>query len=344
MADMKAEIKETILNIEGGVVVLLHSYPDPDAISSALGVVQYVKHLGKKVNGVYYTGEISHPQNKSMLTLLNLTLTNYEEDPFEKGSKAILVDTPNVGEGSNQPKVNPSDVDIVVVFDHHKGKHPRGAKVEYKAVGSTATIVWEHLKSIDFPFDTDEGKTLATALVVGIKTDTDSLISSNTTDADYAAHQDLLSKADRQKLESIMKYPLPPYLFELRQKAFLEENKRIADGTIVSGLGVISPSKRDALPIIAEEFLRMSGISTSLVFAVIEDVMDMSVRSSDITVDIDTFVKKIFNAGGGKMGSGGAKIPLGFLKMDGSPEYNAKLWDLIKEATFEKVFSRVKGE
>lgn len=344
MLKIMKEMKETINNINSEISILIHNYPDPDAISSALGVAQYVKILGGKIHGIYYTGEISHPQNKSMLTLLNLTLIDYEESPLEKGSKVILVDANNVGENSNQPLVDPNQIEIVAVFDHHKGKHPKSAKVDSRAVGSTASIVWEYLNSVNYNYEGDEGKLLATAMIVGITTDTDSLMTDNTTDLDFSAYQDLLTKSDKQKLTSIMKYPLPPYLFELRQRAFLDENKRIEEATIVSGIGIISPSKRDALPIIAEEFLRMSGITTTIVFAVIDDIIDISVRSKDITVDVGSFLQKVFGFGGGKQGAGRARIPLGYLKMNGNEDYNNRLWELIKEITFSKVFNQMKGE
>lgn len=324
--------------------ILIHNFPDPDAISSALGVCQFVKMTSGKTPGIYYTGEISHPQNKSMLTLLNLTLEDYEEIPLDKSAKVVLVDTNNVGENSNQPLVEPNNVQVVAVIDHHKGGHPDGAKVDFRNVGATASIIWEYLQDVGYSYEGDEGKLLATALVVGITTDTDSLMSDNTADLDFQAYQDLLNKADKQKLNSIMKYPLPPYLFDLRHRAFLDENRRIEEGTVVSGIGVISSTKRDALPIIAEEFLRMSGITTTVVFAVIDDVIDISVRSKDITMDVGSFLQKVFGIGGGKQGAGRARIPLGYLKVDGNPEYNEKLWDLIKETTFAKVFSRVKGE
>lgn len=341
MSEKIEEIKQALSNIDA---VLIHNFPDPDAISSALGICQYIKIMSGKTPSIYYTGEISHPQNKSMLTLLNLTLYDYEETPLEKSSKVVLVDTNNVGEQSNQPLVDPGDVQVLAVIDHHKGRHPKGAKVDCRNVGATASIIWEYLQKAGYDYEGDEGKLLATSLVVGITTDTDSLMSDNTVELDFQAYQDLLSKADKQKLTSIMKYPLPPYLFDLRHRAFLDENRRIEEGTVVSGIGVISSTKRDALPIIAEEFLRMSGITTTIVFAVIDDFIDISVRSKDITVDVGSFLQKVFGAGGGKQGAGRARIPLGYLKIDGSPEYNEKLWELIKETTFTKVFSRVKGE
>lgn len=335
---------KSILGQKEEVSLLIHNFPDPDAISSAMAISQYLKNKGYKIPGIYYTGEISHPQNRSMITLLNIDLIDYEESPFDKSTSVILVDTNSVGENSNQPCLTVSDANIVAVVDHHKGKHPKTAKVDCRYVGATASIVWDYLSKGNFDFESEEGQSLATALVVGITTDTDSLMSDNTQSLDFEAYQDLLKKVDRQKLNSIMKYPLPPYLFDLRQRAFLEENKHIEDATLVSGIGIISPSKRDALPIIADEFLRMSGITTSVAFAIIDDYIDISVRSKDITVDVGAFLNKVFATGGGKQGAGRAKIPLGFFSMNGNTDLNNDIWEVVKKLVFTKIFSNVKGD
>jgi len=336
--------EEIFEGYEKEIPVIIHNFPDPDAISSAMAATQLLKMAGLKPGKIYYSGEISHPQNKSMMTLLNIDAINYEEEPFEVGSEVIIVDTNNIGPESNQSSITAEDAVVKVVIDHHKGKNPRGASVDCRFVGATASIMWDYLVKTGFDFDTDEGKTLATALIVGITTDTSSLTSDTIADLDFDAYRELIKKVNKQKLISIMEYPLPPYLFDLRQRAFMDENKTIEESTIVSGIGIISQSKRDALPIIADEFLRMTGIMTSVVFAIIEDYIDISVRSKNITIDVGDFVQKVFGTGGGKQGAGRARIPLGFFSMNGDKETNEDTWELAKRLVFSKVLSNVKGE
>ncbi|MFW6173560.1 MAG: DHH family phosphoesterase [Elusimicrobiota bacterium] len=335
---------DEILSADKETHVVIHNFPDPDAIASAMGIIQMIKHLGHKPGNIYYTGEVSHPQNKSMVTLLNANLINYEDDPFEDGSEVILVDTNNVGEESNQPLIDPKSVKVVAIIDHHKGKHPRGAKIDSRHVGASASIVWEYLKKANFDFDSEEGKILATALVTGIFTDTQSLMSDNIATLDFEAYQVLLRSVDKQKLKSIMNYPLPTYLFELRQRAFLKENQIVEESVMVAGIGIINPSKRDALPIIADELLRMNGISTAIVFAIIGDMIDISVRSSDITMDVAKFVQSVFHNGGGKQGAGRSTIPLGFFSMNGNDELNTDIWEVAKKMVMNKVATTVKGD
>jgi len=336
-----------IENNEKPINIIIHNYPDPDAISSAMGVMQILKIYGHSGGNIYYTGEISHPQNKTMITLLGIgaNLINFNEEPI-KYCDIIVVDANGLGEGTNQLQINPIEhkLNIIAVIDHHKGKHPIGAKIDVRFVGACASIVWDYLNDLKYDFTSDSGITLATALVAGIFTDTQSLQSDNITSLDFKAYQNLLQYVDRQKLKNIMNYPLPSYLFELRQKAFMDENQQVTESMIVSGVGIIRGSKRDALPIIADELLRMSGIQTAIVFAIIDDNIDISIRSNDITVDISKFANSVFGSGGGKQGAGRAIIPLGFFEIISNDELNTRIWNVTKDLIFHKIRANVKGE
>lgn len=330
------------------IPIIIHNMPDPDAISSAMGIRVVLQHCGYKPGPVLYSGEVSHPQNRSMITLLNLdyikNISDYELDPNDR---AILVDTNNIGPESNQQSVTTDKVKIAAVIDHHKGKHPKGARVDTRFVGACASIAWDYLSKIDYDFSSEEGKILATALLTGICTDTDTLMADNVSELDFDAFQNLKPHVDKQKLNGIMRYPLPPYLFELRQKAFQEDNKRLEESTMVSGIGVIAQAKRDALPIIADEFLRMTGVTTAVVFAIIKDeeeYIDICVRSKNQTVDVGGFLQKVFGTGGGKQGAGRARIPLGFFSTNGNTVVNDEIWNLVNKLVHKKVFADVKGE
>lgn len=342
--DNMINFRELFINITDEVNIIMHNFPDPDSIASALGMLEILKLSGIKSGNIYYTGEISHPQTRSLLTIMNAELLNYESKPFDKESKSILVDCNNVDKESNQQLIKSEDTNIIAVVDHHKGKHPKGSKVDCRFVGACSSIVWDYLTKLKFDFESDEGKQLATALSVGIFTDTNSLTSDNMQSLDFEAYQNLIKSANKQNLANIMEYPLPPYLFDLRHKAFLDENKQIENSTIVSGIGIISQSKRDVIPIIADEMLRMQGIETSIVFGIIGDNIDISVRSKDITLDVASFVQKVFSNGGGKQGSGRACVPLGFFKPNGNENINNEIWEVCKQIVMNKIFANIKGE
>lgn len=342
----KIDFKEIFQDYDKEIPVIIHANPDPDAMSAAWGVSVLLRQLGLKPGGTFYSGEISHPMNKAMTTLLDMNLNRIDDSEFEEGTKVILIDTSNIGLDSNQPSLTEEQVEVSVVIDHHKGKNPKKAIVDRRTTGATASIIWEYLQSHNYEFKSDEGKLLATALVTGVFTDTQNLMSDSLTDLDFKAYESLIRVADKQKLASIMNYPLPQYLFDLRQQAFLEENKKVEESTIVSGVGIISGSKRDALPVIADEFVRMPGITTSVVFAIIKEDnhIELSARSNNITLDVGDFLQKCFSTGGGKLGAGGAKISLGFFSLNGNQDLNSETWDLAKRLVMSRVFSNLRGE
>src|SRR6056297_375604 len=107
------------------IPVVIHNMPDPDAISSGMALRSLLIHKGYKPGPVLYSGEVSDPQNRSMVTLLNLDFVrNLSEYEMVKDTDIMLVDTNNIGLDSNQQNIDPSMVNVLAVLDHHKGKHP----------------------------------------------------------------------------------------------------------------------------------------------------------------------------------------------------------------------------
>lgn len=336
------------------VHVVIHAFPDPDSISSALGIIQILKMSDIKTGGIYYTGEISHPMNRALVTLLNITLIDYEKEPFEKGNDVIVVDCNGLGKDSNQQAITYNDANVIAIIDHHKGKNDKNIKIDYRNVGSCASIIWCYLNNLNFDFNSnEETKILATALAIGIFTDTSSLTSNNIADLDFLAYQNIINCVDRKKFTNIINFDYPSYLFELRQLAFTESNQEIHNSTIITGIGIINSLKRDAIPVIADELLRMSGITTSIVFAIVKSgddgFLDISIRSKDSAIDASQIAKLLLmsagsdSSGGGKIDSSRVMIPLNFFIND-NEEINNTLWTLIKKLIFNKLGKMVKYE
>lgn len=334
---------ETISNI--GIV--MHETPDPDCIASALGVQKLIAEWNPEAKcTLLYTGEISHPQNKTMVNVLNVTLTNMTE--IENLSEAfdafIVVDT--IPERCFGVGKECKDYNCILTLDHHRVESKKSKITDIRAVGSTASIVWDYLQKsgIVFKEKDDVDAMVATALLVGIKTDTSDLISENVTDLDFKASQNLMGFVNRRYLSAIVNYPIPPYHFELRSQLDQEDNIRTEDGVFVGGIGFLSPAKRDALPTMAEERARVEGIETAFVFAIVGDYIEVSVRSVGVSVDVNSLCQKIFGKqnAGGKMGSAAAKVPLSFCSFNNVSEtVRGKMWEGIKAYVIEKIFKGI---
>jgi nanoRNase/pAp phosphatase (c-di-AMP/oligoRNAs hydrolase) len=331
------------------VAVVMHPVPDPDCIGSAYGMKRIVKEWfpDSKVSLVY-AGEISHPQNKTMNYVLNLQMTNVEE--IEGGLKSkedcenfadafICVDC--VPERCSVPAA-----DYLFVVDHHKSDTKKAKIKDIRHVGACSSLVWEYMHEIGLELDksNEEDSNVATALVVGIKTDTADLVTDIVQDLDFEAFKNLIGPMDQRNLAKIINYPIPPYYFELRKR--LEEDGQVCseNGVFIGGIGYISPAKRDALPSIAEERARMDGVDTAFILAIVGGNLEVSVRSSGLAIDVDKIIKKIFGKtnGGGKMGAGAARIEMGEFSVQAEDdETQNEAWEFARKLWFARILKEM---
>lgn len=316
---------------ESKIAILTHKSPDPDAIGSISGI----KWLLKKKLGIdakaFYDGEISHQQNQTMVNVLEIGLNRIEEFDKSEYDHVIIVDATT----KNSQVEHAS-----LVIDHHRIEEDNAGIIIIDTVGAASTLVAELIKSFDLKFEDDMDNRVATALFFGIRIDTEDLIGETTTDRDYTMSQWLSEYIDRVKLALVVKYPLPSYYFELEKILNREGNSNIDKTFFVGSLGIISPSKRDVLPMLSDKMVRMEGIQTAIIFAVVGDYLEASVRSHNTSLDVNSFCKKIFGKefAGGKKGMGGASIPLGILNYNNLPdELIDELWNAQKKSLFHKI-------
>ena len=346
MCEPLKKLKEALLsrNIKT-VAIVMHPNPDPDCIGAALGLNKILQTWNSEIKTSYlYSGEISHAQNKTMVNVLNIAMVNINEleDIDSQFDTFIAVDVmPERCFGEDKRE-------FLMVIDHHKSDTELAEIRDIRYVGATSSIIWDYMQKEGIELqDDDNDSIVATALAMGIKSDTSDLVTENTTDLDWEASQGLMGYIDRRKLQAITHYPIPPYHFELRSKLDKDENIKIHGSVFVGGVGYISPTKRDALPTMADERSRAEGIDTAFVFAIVGDFIEVSVRSVGLSVDVNALCQKIFGKqyAGGKMGAGASKIPLGFLALDPnmSDELKAKMWEAVKELMIDKILHVVSG-
>lgn len=308
--------------------VCLHSAPDPDAVGSAVGFQLIARHFGFKAD-IYYAGDISHPQNKTIVNVLNVDLNQVPPgDPDKNGAINVCVDcTP----------ANSCCKTAELVIDHHKTK-PTGVDfvIQNANYGACSTIIWKIINELGIEI-TDEDTAVATALLLGIRTDTNDLISETMTKDDFIAYQSLLDMSNKEHLQKVMNYPFPRYLYEKRLALHREGNNYEKDGVFVGGIGYINGDQRDAISILSEEYVRMESVNTAVIFAIVDkETLQVSIRSSLVSTDVNQMTKSLFGEfGGGKPGAGAARIPLNFYgDLDDDDE---DFWRLTCMHMFKKV-------
>ncbi len=318
------------------VAIFTHSMPDPDAIGAAVGIKWLLRKKWGIDSHIFHEGVISHQQNRTMVNVLEITLYSGNEinnDPQMNFVKTVIVDATT----KNTP-VEKADV----VIDHHRVKDSNTELAIIEPIGAASTIVTELINNLDIKFEDDIDEKVATALFFGIRNDTEDLISETVTDRDYKASLSLTPFIDRPKLASIVKYPFPPFFFEAEKTIGKEQNHVIENSFFIGTLGILTETKRDALPMIADKFVRMQGIETAIVFAIVDDRLHVSVRSQNTSIDVNSFCQKIFGKdhSGGKLGSGGASVPLGIMGYNGlDDELKSEWWEMQKKILFKKILN-----
>ena len=171
----------------------------------------------------------------------------------------------------------------------------------------------------------------------GIQTDTDDFAFS--TPQDFRAAAYLKPFCDAEILSRIGRRSISAEAMEAVGIS-LRELQVIRDFAI-AGVGRVSAINRDAIPTAADFILRREDIDTVLVYGIVEDRIDGSLRTSRASVDPALFMQNAFGTdtegrpyGGGRADMGGFQIPLGPLAECSDEEC---LWKLVRELIERRV-------
>jgi nanoRNase/pAp phosphatase (c-di-AMP/oligoRNAs hydrolase) len=171
----------------------------------------------------------------------------------------------------------------------------------------------------------------------GIQTDTDDF--AYATPADHRAAAYLKPYVDAETLSRVGRRAMSAEAMEAIGRA-LNDIEVIRDFAI-AGVGLVSAVNRDAIPMAADFLLRREDIDTVLVFGIVEDRIDGSLRTRRASVDPAIFMQNVFGDdsegrpyGGGRADMGGFRIPLGLLS---ESEDETKLWTLVREVVHTRV-------
>ncbi|MFQ6137048.1 MAG: DHH family phosphoesterase [Candidatus Hydrothermarchaeales archaeon] len=326
------KLKQILSEISNGLAIVVHNNPDPDSIASALTLKRIAEGYGKSAD-IIYGDEIGHEENRALVNLMGIELKHASEvDDFGKYSKIALVDTA-IPE-SNNPL--PRNIVPDIVIDHHQINIGE-VKAEYIDIrtdtGATSTILAEYAKHLEKELDRE----LATALLYGIKTDTQDF-TRGTTPLDLRAVATLYPAADH---DLIAKIEAPPMLLETMD--VLGEairNRKVKGSYLLSNVGFIRD--RDVLPQAADYLLNLEGISTVVVYGIGEGAIHLSARNKDIRINLGKLMEKAFGdigQAGGHGTAAAAKIPLGLF---GGVKDKDALLRLAEDAVTER-FLKIVG-
>ena len=319
----------TLRRIDGRLAVVMHDNPDPDAIASALGLVRMAARVGASADACYF-GNISHQENRAMVNLLDLELVELDDAGTlaEYGGVALVDHSrPGINDGL------PADTDVDIVVDHH----PPRASVEAhfvdlrRDIGATSTLVSDYLSRTGV----DPGTELATALLFGIRVDTDDF-TREVSIADFEAAAWLVTHADLSVLERIESPSMTPEVLETLSHAI--GNRDVRGDALVTNVGPIRD--RDALAQAADRLLNMEGIRITVVYGFKDGTIYVSGRARGTDVDLGETLRDALGtigSAGGHADMAGAQVSLGILD-DVDGDSGAELTDIVTDVVAGRLF------
>jgi nanoRNase/pAp phosphatase (c-di-AMP/oligoRNAs hydrolase) len=304
--DSKSRLSKLSAVLDGAksMLIIVQNSPDPDAIAAAAALREIANGLHGISCSIAYSGAVGRAENQALLRYLGLKTRALDDLEIDRFDRVGMVDAqPGAGNVNFETSTR-----LDVVIDHHPiRRETRSARFTdvRSRYGATSTILYEYLKEAGIEIPTP----LATALVYGIRSDTQDL-GRESTRADIEAFLDLYPSANAKVLGRIVSSPLPRSYFSKLRLAI--SNATIYGDRIVSYLG-----KLDSQEMVAEAadlLLRVEEMRWSMCLGVIDGWLHLSIRS----IDRDPpHAGKVARNLGGRRGFGGghhslaaAQIPL----------------------------------
>lgn len=330
------------------VAIFTHPCPDPDAIGSQMGLAWLLRKAYEGVEvDCFYDGQISHPQNQRMCNLLDPELKLLVDCHPEEYDLRIVVDTVPAH------AICPDNTIFDLVIDHHREIPNGGFKGLFLNLkgGSCCATIYQLMKihKLYFEADNDGDSKVATALLVGIITDTEYQTSDDTTDLEHEAYRELFDFRNSAHLKEITRYKQPREWVQARACVAQKAHDRIKDGVLIHGIGYITGSNRDLIAAVADEMLSWENVETAVAFAIVDgDRIEGSTRSTNAALAVPNLCKELGNAlggvGGGKLGKGAYSYALGSCANDSEMDESIKdkLWEFINERELKRLHRVIK--
>lgn len=290
------------------LLVLMYGSPDPDAIASAMALRDLMQRLkGLSHCTLAATEPFRRHQNRELARAmhLNIRLLN-SVDPAAHRHVALVDAQPSFFRDS-PPAVMPS-----IVFDHHPRRGDWQAPIEdiRPAYGALSTVLTEYLLCAGLRIS----RNLHTALLYGIKTDTDNFDRA-TLSEDIRAYTYHSRSANMRLIRRIELNQTPRSYLKYFDHAF--HAMKHHRGRRVGFLGVVESP--DVCVQVADFYLRLIDTSYVVVAGIVSDRLVIIFRSDGYRQDCGAMAQGacgLLGQGGGHRSAARMEIPLDALKAE----------------------------
>ncbi|MDR1611225.1 MAG: hypothetical protein LBT97_00410 [Planctomycetota bacterium] len=305
-------LRSSLGNDGRSVLLAVHDYPDPDALASALAFQVLAGSWGVSAI-IAHGGGMGRPENKALVKALSIELTRFEDIPnLTEYRGAMFLDTQP---GAKNQSLPPS-VRTLAVVDHHRlgadsvrfNSDPVTGQPFYADirldVGSSSTLALGYLEAAEIVPDAR----LATALFLGVKTDTANLMR-DARMPDILAYTRLLPLADLPLAAEIISPPLGREHFR-----FLDDALRhavIYGHSLVADCGAITSP--DMISLVSDEFIKARDVRYALAHGAHGGRLYLSLRAKPPQEDATRVLLKTIRGagrgGGHNLSAGGFMNP-----------------------------------
>ncbi len=261
--------KSVLQNIrKDHVYIQTHNFPDPDAIASAYGLSVLLGRLGV-TSSICYKGKIERYSTNRLIESLGIDMTNLSECSMDSEDEVILVDAQK-----GNSNIIDSVGDEIICIDHHPSFSDSYAEYRYMdvrpEVGACSTIIAQYFFDNNIQMD----KKVATALIYGIKSDTQGL-SRGVSQLDLDVYQILFRICDKSVLKSLEHCSLK--FEDLKAYASAINSIKVYDNVSFANTGRDCP---DALIASISDFmLELAEVDFSVAYSQKPEGMKFSIRS-----------------------------------------------------------------
>ncbi|HHI96357.1 MAG TPA: phosphoethanolamine methyltransferase [Thermodesulfatator atlanticus] len=279
--------------------VLILIWADPDSMASALAMKRLIRQRVSEVT-IAHVNEIRRVNNLAMVKLLKIPLVKWRQVKVSEYTKKILIDS--------QPSHNAEfqKLDFDVVIDHHPLTNGWNApfidiRPEY---GATSSMMTEYLRTLKIK----PSVVLATALIYGIKTDTNNF-EKECTLQDVLCFQYLFKRMNRHLLHKIEASDIRRSELKYFRKAF--EEVKIRKQRLFSHVGKVP--NPDILVVIADFFNHVHEIGWVFISGEYRERLIVIIRCDGYRKDAGKLAQRVFgNLGfaGGHREKARAEVPL----------------------------------
>ncbi len=342
-------------------IIVIQDFPDPDALSSAWAYQLIAANYDISCD-IVYGGTLSHQENITLVRLTALPATRYVDTALQDQDLSIyqgcvLVDS----QGTNSQLysvVQEAGIPLIVAIDHHSKQGDLGAEfVDLRPqTRATATILTQYIQSgmLEFDASNENHVKCATALMHGLRSDTNRLMQAK--EEDFMAAAYLSRFYDSQLLNAVLQSARSRRVMNVIERSL--RNRITKQNFSISGVGYLRYDDRDAIPQAADFLVTEEDIHTAVVYGIVHNEDDDkelvigSLRTTKLTLDPDEFIKETLGKdaqgrffGGGRYMAGGFEIPVGFLNgFNDNSEFTKLKWEVFDTQLKQKLMRLVEPE